>query len=248
MNKQISLNRLLKEGDDYAKIFILVWFKVRDLFLDPYDSSKSSIEKNISLKTRIKKTLKFIRSIKKQCSKINKFHNIINFLTFVENELISGKNFVEKLSQLSIIAQLFDLPQPINDLINILGLNNDESNKFSKEINDLFENIDDEDIKSNLHSMEKSIDEGTLANFIKNKENTNTSSQEPKKINLKFSNEESSIIEKKEIPKPIQKEQPAKPNNNIQILTYKDLNRRNNMNFYSRRQYTPNPRTSYRNY
>lgn len=165
-----SLKNILQNSDDYAKILIVVWLKIRDIYLDPYDSSNSSIPSKISLNTRLKKAQKFIKAIKKQCIKLNRCNKLINLLTYLEIELSQGRSFIEKLTQISTIAQMFDIPKPINDLIDILGLNQAEDNDFAKEINNMFDDIDEIDLQKNLTKIDETLNEGTLANFIKNKD------------------------------------------------------------------------------
>ena len=196
-----TLQNLLQSSDDYAKIFTIVWIKLRDLYLDPYDSSISSIQSKISLATRVKKTVKFIRNVRKQCIKSNKLHNLARLLHYIEGELKEGNKFIEKIQQFSLLASMFDLPEPIKEIIETLGLNNAEDNEFANEINNLFDNIDDEAIEKNLNNLEETLNEGTLANFLKNKD---ASIQESNKlldkrdVKLEFKKPET-IPEKKKV-------------------------------------------------
>ena len=262
-----SLKKIIKSGDDYAKIIIFIWMKSRDLYLDPYNSSDSSLKSNISIKTRLKKTIKLIRSIRKQCAKLNKFDGLINLLTYLEIELNQGKNVLDKISQLSVIAQLFDLPESINNLINELGLNKMEDSNFVNEINNLFDNLDDNEIKQNMDSIEESIQEGTLANFLKSKDSISNSS-EPRNINLEFKenkkkNKTNKSSKKKQeqeqeneldhIPENIIEEYDQNEQNNFQQEIIREIpNLILNQNFMKKkpillkpipRRFTPNPRT-----
>lgn len=165
-----NLRDLIQSSDEYAKIFTVVWIKLRDLYLDPYDSSISSLQSKISLATRIKKTQKFIRTVRKQCIKSNKLHSLARLLYYIEGELNEGKKFIDKLQQFSLLASMFDLPEPIKEIMDTIGLNNIEDNEFANEINNLFDNIDDKEIEKNINNLDETLNEGTLANFLKNKD------------------------------------------------------------------------------
>lgn len=253
-----SLKNILQNSDDYAKIIIVVWLKIRDIYLDPYDSSISSIPSKISLNTRLKKALKFIKAIKKQCIKLNRCNKLINLLTQIEIELNNGKSFVEKLTQLTTIAQMFDLPKPINNIIDIFGLNQAEDNDFAKEINNMFDNIDDIDLQKNLTKIDETLNEGTLANFIKNKDKI---IDDDIISSLKQSDD---ILEKRNVKLNFEKTKPKTKNINItqkkppitnlsqtrQIPTFLQ-NSRHSINSYksfnsTNHSITPNPRTALR--
>lgn len=254
-----TLKHILKNSDDYAKILIVTWLKIRDIYIDPYDSSQSSIPSKISLNTRLKKALKFVRTIKKQCIKLNRCNKLIKILSFLEVELSNGKRFVEKITQITTIAQMFELPQQITDLIEILGLNNAEDNEFAKEINNMFDDLDDMDLQKNLTKIEETLNEGTLANFIKNKDKIiddkiissirdNENILEKRDVKINFKKNEQKNNEKSE--------KSEKPNKitikNNTLPTTKPVNVQNRYNKPSiilprqRIGATPNPRSAFR--
>ena len=162
----MTTKELFKYCDDYFKIFIIIWIKLREFYIE-------SQNKNFSLPTTVKKTTNFLKNIRKQCTKIERFKKIVKYINFLEQELIESNKFIDKLQHIALMAQIFDLPEPINNLINNLGLNQIENNDFAKQINDLFENIDEIDkidLKKNINIIDESIQEGTLVNFLKNKQ------------------------------------------------------------------------------
>ena len=161
------MNELFSFCDDHFKIFILIWLKLREYYTE-------AIKKKISLPFVIKKTSNFLKNIRKQCSKIQRFRKIAKFVYFLEIELTESERFIDKLQHLALIAEIFELPEPISGIIKHLGLDDGddlENNAFSKKINDLFKNIDDIDLEKKVDIIEDTMQEGTLADFLKNKKN-----------------------------------------------------------------------------
>jgi hypothetical protein len=159
------MNELFSFCDDHFKIFILIWLKLREYYTE-------AIKKKISLPFVIKKTSNFLKNIRKQCSKIQRFRKIAKFVYFLEIELTESERFIDKLQHLALIAEIFELPEPISGIIKHLGLDEGddlENNGFSKKINDLFKNIDDIDLEKKVNVIEDTMQEGTLADFLKNK-------------------------------------------------------------------------------
>ena len=161
------MNELFSFCDDHFKIFILIWLKLREYYTE-------AIKKKISLPFVIKKTSNFLKNIRKQCSKIQRFRKIAKFVYFLEIELTESERFIDKLQHLALIAEIFELPEPISSIIKHLGIDEGddlENNVFSKKINDLFKNIDDIDLEKKVDIIEDTMQEGTLADFLKNKKN-----------------------------------------------------------------------------
>ncbi len=159
------MNELFSFCDDHFKIFILIWLKLREYYSE-------ATKKKISLPFIVKKTSNFLKNIRKQCSKIQRFRKIAKFVYFLEIELAESEKFIDKLQHLALIAEIFELPEPISGIIKHLGLDGGddlENNVFSKKINDLFKNIDDIDLEKKVNVIEDTIQEGTLADFLKNK-------------------------------------------------------------------------------
>ena len=159
------MNELFSFCDDHFKIFILIWLKLREIYTE-------GIKKKISLPFVIKKTSNFLKNIRKQCTKIQRFRKIAKFVYFLEIELTQSERFIDKLQHLALIAEIFELPEPISSIIKNLGLDDEdnlENNVFSKKINDLFKNIDDIDIEKKIDIIEDTMQEGTLSEFLKNK-------------------------------------------------------------------------------
>lgn len=159
------MNELFSFCDDHFKIFILIWLKLREYYTE-------ATNKKISLPFVIKKTSNFLKNIRKQCTKIQRFRKIAKFVYFLEIELAESEKFIDKLQHLALIAEIFELPEPISSIIKNLGLddgNDLENNVFSKKINDLFKNIDDIDLEKKIDIIEDTIQEGTLSDFLKNK-------------------------------------------------------------------------------
>jgi hypothetical protein len=162
------MNELFSFCDDHFKIFILIWLKLREYYTE-------ATKKKISLPFVIKKTSNFLKNIRKQCSKIQRFRKIAKFVYFLEIELTESERFIDKLQHLALIAEIFELPEPISGIIKHLGLDDGddlENNVFSKKINDLFKNIDDIDLEKKVNVIEDTIQEGTLADFLRNKKNS----------------------------------------------------------------------------
>jgi hypothetical protein len=160
------MNELFSFCDDHFKIFILIWLKLRDY----YSEAK---KKSFSLPFIVKKTSNFLKNIRKQCTNISRFRKIAKFVYFLEIELNESERFIDKLQHFALIAEIFELPEPISDIIKHLGLDssdNLENNDFSEKINTLFKNIDDIDLEKKVDVIDNTIQEGTLANFLKSKE------------------------------------------------------------------------------
>jgi hypothetical protein len=98
--------------------------------------------------------------------------------------LSESERFIDKLQHVALIAEIFELPEPISAIIKTLGLDsgdNLENNDFSKKINELFKNIDDIDLEKKVDIIENSVQqEGTLVNFLKNKNDPPSKSQSQK--------------------------------------------------------------------
>jgi len=168
------MNELFSFCDDHFTLFILIWLKLREYYFEAKN-------KSISLPFIIKKTSNFLKNIRKQCTKIKRFRKISKFIYYLEIELSESERFVDKLQHLALIAEIFELPEPISAIIKNLGLDSEdnlENNVFSKKINDLFKNIDDIDLEKKVDIIENSVQqEGTLVNFLKNKNNPPSQSQ-----------------------------------------------------------------------
>jgi hypothetical protein len=214
------MNELFSFCDDHFKIFIIIWLKLREFYLE-------SKNKGISLPFIIKKTLNFLKKIRKQCINIKRFRKIAKFVYFLEIELVESDKFIDKLQHLALLAEIFDLPEPIKDIFKNIGLNTEddiENNIFSKKINDLFKNIEDIDLEKKVNIINDTIqEEGTLVNFLKNK-----SQNEP--------------IIKKIIPEPVLVNNSPIQLNNIYNLKSTNISR------IPRIGATPNPRTMYRHH
>ena len=222
------MNQFFSLCDDHFKIFVLIWIKLREYYFQTKN-------KSLSLPFIVKKTSNFLKNIRKQCAKIERFKKIAKIVHFIEIELVESERFIEKLQHLALIADIFELPEPINGLIKQLGLdefNDLENNDFSKKINSLFKNIDDVDLEKKIDIIEESIQEGTLSSFLKNKE---------KKINQKPI--------QKIIPKIIP---PVESNIYISPIESKIIPQKynyKNMDIHEiPRFYTPNTRTQYRHH
>jgi len=220
------MNELFSFCDDHFKIFILIWLKLREY----YNEVKN---KKISLPFVIKKTSNFLKNIRKQCAKITRFRKIAKFVYFLEIELTESERFIDKLQHLALIAEIFELPEPISGIIKHLGLDGGddlENNDFSKKINDLFKNIDDIDLEKKVNIIEDTIQEGTLADFLKNKNN-----------NLKN--------EQKKYQKNIEKEAESAVYYNPPVQIRQQMQMRNtSITRIPRIGITPNPRTIYRHH
>lgn len=148
----------LKKSDEYAKILIIVWMKLREIYLE------SGKDDKVSLNKRVESLRKFCRTIRKRCEKARKLPKLIKFLAKIENECRNGKETIDKLSHVSAIMKMFDLPKPVTNLMDSLGLGNIEDNEFASVINELFEeNID-------LNKIDDgNVEEGTLVDYINRK-------------------------------------------------------------------------------
>ena len=216
------MNELFSFCDDHFKVFILIWLKLREY----YSEAK---KKTISLPFVIKKASNFLKNIRKQCTKIPRFKKIAKFVYFLEIELTESERFIDKLQHLALIADIFELPEPISGIIKHLGLDGSddlENNVFSKKINDLFKNIDDIDLEKKVNIIEDTIQEGTLVNFLKNKKKDNS-----KKDDSKIPEKESPIY------------------NTPGLTLAKNFSMRNTgISGIPRIGATPNPRTQYRHH
>jgi len=168
------MENIIKNSDDYVKILIITWLKIRDMYLDPKN-------KSVALNKKIEMLIKASKTIRKQCKKTKKGHAFYYVLKFLENEFTSGKKFLTKISHLSLAAKMFELPKPVNQLIDELGLNNIEDDEFAQAINSMLDDMDENDFKALKESKElektiENIQEGTLVKFMKNK-NSNDDNQ-----------------------------------------------------------------------
>lgn len=220
------MNELFLFLDDHFKIFILIWLKLREYYLE-------SKNKEMTLPFIIKKTLKFLKKIRKQCKNMKRFRKIAKFIYYIEIELIESENFIDKLQHFAIAAEIFDLPEPIKKIFNNLGLNSSddiENNLFTKKINDLFKDIDEIDLEKKVNILDDNLqEEGTLINFLKNKKSNNS------EIKLKPQNENP--------PKP---KNPPEPKlvYNSPVFLFKPTN----ISRIPRYGATPNSRTIYRHH
>ena len=216
------MNELFSFCDDHFKVFILIWLKLREYYSE-------ANKKSISLPFVIKKSSNFLKNIRKQCTKIPRFKKIAKFVYFLEIELTESERFIDKLQHLALIADIFELPEPISGIIKHLGLDGSddlENYVFSKKINDLFKNIDDIDLEKKVNIIEDTIQEGTLVNFLKNKKKDNS-----KKDDSKIPEKESPIY------------------NTSGITLAKNFSMRNTgISSIPRIGATPNPRTQYRHH
>ena len=235
------MNEVFSFCDDHFKIFIIVWLKLRELYFE-------STKKTISIPNIVKKSSDFLKKLRKQCQKIPRFKKISKFVHFLEIELDNSDKFIDKIKHLALIAEIFELPEPIPLIIKQLGFNEEdnlENNNFSKKINDLFKNIDDIDLEKQIGIIENSlpdiekpfekiekikeeestIEEGTLLNFLKSKNNEN--------------------FKKIEYPVDIYNNK-----NNINRTENNNTSKFRNLNIYRipRIGATPNPRTMYRHH
>ena len=219
------MNELFSFYDDHFKIFILIWLKLREYYLE-------SLNKSISLPFIISKTSNFLKKIRKQCREIPRFKKISKFIYFLQIELAESERFIDKLQHLALIAEIFELPEPIHGIIKHLGLDESddlENNDFSKKINNLFKNIDDIDLEKKINIIDDTIQEGTLINFLKNKEK-NKEKNNPKN------------------PMPQIKETPIHHTNYNPPVIVRNFGIRNTSINSIPRFVTPNPRTQYRHH
>jgi len=220
------MNELFLFLDDHFKIFILIWLKLREFYLE-------SKNKGITLPFIVKKTLNFLKNIRKQCKNIKRFRKIAKFIYYLEIELVESDKFIDKLQHFAIAAEIFGLPEPITNILNNLGLNSSddiENNLFTKKINDLFKDIDEIDLEKKVDILDDNLqEEGTLINFLKNKKLNNF------EIKLKPQNENPPEPQNKPEPKLVY---------NIPVSSFKSTN----ISRIPRYGATPNPRTIYRHH
>lgn len=157
------IGNFLKGSDEYAKILIIIWLKLRDIYLEQKSNEK------VSLNKRVESLRKFCRTIRKRCQKANKLPKFSKFLKSIEVECQNSKEMLYKLSNITAIMRMFDIPKPIEDLIDTIGLGNPEDNEFANVINELFE----ENIELNKID-EQQIEEGTLVNYVNKKYDKHT--------------------------------------------------------------------------
>ncbi len=172
----------LKGSDEYAKILIIIWLKLRDIYLEEKSNEK------VSLNKRVESLRKFCRTIRKRCQKANKLPKFSRFLKSIEVECQNSKEMLYKLSNITSIMRMFDIPKPIEDLIDTIGLGNPEDNEFANVINELFE----ENIELNKID-EQQIEEGTLVNYVNRKydkhtENAGITQKEESKVSVQNHN------------------------------------------------------------
>ena len=160
------MNELFSFCDDHFKIFILIWLKLREYYFEAKN-------KPLTIPFIFNKTSNFLKKMRKQCKKIQRFKKVASFVNFLELQLAENEQFIEKLQQFALIADIFELPEPFASIIKNIGLSSEdglENNLFSKKINDIFKDIDDIDLEKKIDIIEESIqEEGTLVNFLKNK-------------------------------------------------------------------------------
>jgi hypothetical protein len=220
------MNELFLFLDDHFKIFILIWLKLREYYLE-------SKNKGITLPFIVKKTLNFLKKMRVQCKNIKRFRKIAKFVYYLELELVESEKFIDKLQHFAIAAEIFGLPEPITNILNNLGLNSSddiENSLFTKKINDLFKDIDEIDLEKKVDILDDNLqEEGTLINFLKNKKLNNF------EIKLKPQNEN-----------PPEPQNPPEPKlvYNIPVSSFKSTN----ISRIPRYGATPNPRTIYRHH
>ncbi len=163
------MKMFLTKSEDYAKIFIVIWLKLREIYL--LDNNDK-----VSLNKKVESLSKFCRTIRKRCYKAKKLPNFSKFLKRIENECKNSKQIIEKLGSITMILKMFDLPKPIEKIIDSLGLVSNDDNEFANVINELFdENVELEKIEEQPDLQEQ---EGTLIDYINKKYDKNN----PEKI------------------------------------------------------------------
>ena len=167
-----KLSNKMNKIDDYVNILISIWMNSKKVI----DETNKQ-----NLKNNIKTLIKSIENIRIETDKKG-FKKMSQKLSHFENELKTKDEFVNKLSQLSSLVALFDLPPEIECILKDLGLL-DGSNAF----NDLFDDID-------LNEIQNLKEEGTLLDTLKEKKKPKET-KEPleKKINLERVREETNI-------------------------------------------------------
>lgn len=170
-----SIKKIFKGSDEYAKIFIIIWLKLREICLEP--SSKDPV----SLNKRVESLRKFCRTIRKKCEKARKLPNLAGFLRKIEKECKNNKESIDKLSHVSVILRMLDLPKPLTDLMDSLGLGLMEDNEFANVINELFEeNVELKKIDDHQ------VEEGTLIDYINKKYDKNSDKLVEKNLEKKY--------------------------------------------------------------
>jgi len=159
------MQMLLKSSDEYAKILIIVWMKLREIYLESDKKDK------VSLNKRIDSLIKFCRTVRKRCERVRKLPKLSKYLRTIEYKFRDGKETIDKISGITAILRMLDLPKPVNNLIDSLGLGNMEDNEFANVINELFE---ENGALEQLQSIDDhNNEEGTLVDYINKKYNKN---------------------------------------------------------------------------
>ena len=83
------MEEFFKNSDDYLKILLVTWLKIKDLYLDPKN-------KSIPLNTRVDNFIKASKIIRKQCKKSHKARKYYHILKYLENEGKSNKEILSK--------------------------------------------------------------------------------------------------------------------------------------------------------
>jgi len=183
-----SIKKIFKGSDEYAKIFIVIWLKLREICLEP--SSKDPV----SLNKRVESLRKFCRTIRKKCEKARKLPNLARFLRKIEKECKNNKESIDKLSHVSVILRMLDLPKPLTDIMDSLGLGLMEDNEFANVINELFEeNVELDKID------DQQVEEGTLIDYINKKYDKNSDKLVEKNLEKKYIKVEKNLPKIEEI-------------------------------------------------
>ena len=109
-------------------------------------------------------------TVRKGCEKSKKFPKFSSFLKSIEYECKDKKETLDKLSHVSMILRMLDLPKPINDLMDSFGLGSVGDNEFANMVNELF----DENVEMKKMDSEQ-VEEGTLIDYINRKYDKNIS-------------------------------------------------------------------------
>ena len=149
-----KLSNKINKIDNYINVLVSIWIKSKKVI--------NETNKN-NFKANIKNLISSIETIRQETDKKG-FKKLSLKLSQFENELKNKDDFVNKLSQLSSLVVLFDLPPEIENILKDIGLL-DDNNAF----NDLFDDID-------LDEIQNLKDEGTLIDTLKEK-------KKPKEIN-----------------------------------------------------------------
>lgn len=151
-----TIYRLLRNSDDYIKIFIIIWIKTREIYLDYNQNNNNSLHK------KIESLHNFCHVIRKKCEKTNKMLKFSKILKFIEKECRNNRDKIDKIYNITSILKMFDLPKPLNEIIDTLGLSNPDESDFANVINDLF----DEEVNIKEIVTDTKNDEGTLAELV----------------------------------------------------------------------------------